>query len=112
MSRAVISRDPDVMGGTPVFAGTRVPVQTLLDCLEAGETIDGFLRGFPGVSRSHVMAFLEEAGPSGRIRFVRASVGWAKRSEPTILSTSSTRGLGASRLSPPYACLFFSRKRR
>lgn len=49
------------MGGTPVFYGTRVPVQTLLDYLEAGETIDDFLEGFPTVSRKQVVAFLEEA---------------------------------------------------
>ena len=49
------------MGGTPVFAGTRVPVQTLLDYLEAGKTIDNFLEGFPTVSRVQVVAFLEEA---------------------------------------------------
>lgn len=49
------------MGGTPVFTGTRVPVQTLLDYLEAGETIDEFLIGFPSVSRDQVVAFLEEA---------------------------------------------------
>jgi uncharacterized protein (DUF433 family) len=61
MTQAVIERDPEIMGGTPVFAGTRVPVQTLLDYLEAGESIDEFLRGFPGVSRPQVIAFLEEA---------------------------------------------------
>lgn len=49
------------MGGTPVFYGTRVPVQTLLDYLEAGETIDEFLEGFPTVKRDQVVAFLEEA---------------------------------------------------
>lgn len=49
------------MGGTPVFAGTRVPVQTLLDYLEAGESIDDFLAGFPTVKREQVIAFLEEA---------------------------------------------------
>lgn len=49
------------MGGTPVFADTRVPVQTLLDYLEAGETIDDFLAGFPTVKREQVIAFLEEA---------------------------------------------------
>jgi uncharacterized protein (DUF433 family) len=49
------------MGGTPVFCGTRVPVQTLLDYLEAGETIDEFLTGFPTVTRAQVIAFLEEA---------------------------------------------------
>ena len=49
------------MGGTPVFAGLRVPVQTLLDYLEGGETIDDFLEGFPSVSRTLVIAFLEAA---------------------------------------------------
>jgi len=49
------------MGGTPVFSGTRVPIQTLLDYLEAGETIDAFLEGFPTVTREQVIAFLEEA---------------------------------------------------
>jgi uncharacterized protein (DUF433 family) len=49
------------MGGTPVFAGTRVPVQTLLDYLEAGDSIDAFLAGFPSVSREQVIEFLEQA---------------------------------------------------
>ena len=48
------------MGGTPVFAGTRVPVQTLLDYLEGGETIDDFLEGFPTVRHEQVIAFLEK----------------------------------------------------
>jgi uncharacterized protein (DUF433 family) len=61
MKQAVVSRDSDVMGGAPVFAGTRVPVQTLLDYLEAGETIDDFLEGFPTVTRKQVIAFLEDA---------------------------------------------------
>ena len=61
MAEPVISRDPEVMGGTPVFVGTRVPVQTLLDYLEAGDSIDDFLEGFPSVSREQVIAFLEQA---------------------------------------------------
>ena len=61
MKKPLISCDPDVMGGAPVFAGTRVPVQTLLDYLEAGDTIDEFLAGFPSVSREQVIAFLEQA---------------------------------------------------
>jgi uncharacterized protein (DUF433 family) len=61
MRQAIVSRNPNVMGGTPVFAGTRVPVQTLLDYLEGGETIDDFLAGFPTVSREQVVAFLEQA---------------------------------------------------
>ena len=58
MQQSVISRNPEVMGGTPVFSWTRVPVQTLLEYLEAGETIDEFLAGFPSVSREQVLAFL------------------------------------------------------
>jgi uncharacterized protein (DUF433 family) len=61
MKPPVISCRHDVMGGTPVFYGTRVPVQTLLEYLEAGESIDDFLEGFPSVSREQVIAFLEEA---------------------------------------------------
>ena len=61
MKEPIITASPDVMGGTPVFAGTRVPVQTLLDYLKAGESIDDFLEGFPSVSREKVIAFLEEA---------------------------------------------------
>lgn len=61
MREAIITASPDVMGGTPVFAATRVPVQTLLDYLKAGESIDDFLEGFPTVSREQVIAFLQEA---------------------------------------------------
>src|SRR5262245_23183919 len=61
MTEPVISRDPDIMGGTAVFNGTRVPVQTFVDYLEAGESIDDFLEGFPSVTRNQVIAFLEEA---------------------------------------------------
>ncbi len=61
MKDQIITRDPDVMGGTAVFRGTRVPVQTLLDYLEAGDSIDEFLAGFPNVTRAQVVAFLESA---------------------------------------------------
>ena len=61
MNESVITSSPQVMGGTPVFANTRIPVQTLFDYLEAGDTIDEFLEGFPTVSREQVIAFLEEA---------------------------------------------------
>lgn len=57
----LITSTPDVLGGTPVFRGTRVPVQTLIEYLEGGQTIDEFLDGFPTVSREQVIAFLEEA---------------------------------------------------
>jgi uncharacterized protein (DUF433 family) len=58
----IISVSPEIMSGIPVFAGTRVPVQTLLDYLKAGESINDFLDGFPTVTREQVIAFLEEAG--------------------------------------------------
>jgi uncharacterized protein (DUF433 family) len=61
MKQHILTCSPDVMGGAPVFAGTRVPVQTLLDYLEAGESIDDFLEGFASVPRAQVVAFLEEA---------------------------------------------------
>jgi uncharacterized protein (DUF433 family) len=58
MIKSVICSDPEVMGGTPVFCGTRVPVQTLIEYLEAGDSIDQFLEGFPTVTREQVIAFL------------------------------------------------------
>jgi uncharacterized protein (DUF433 family) len=57
----VIARSLDIMGGTPVFGGTRVPAQTLLDYLEAGESINDFLDGFPSVARAQVVSFPEQA---------------------------------------------------
>ena len=57
----LITSTPDILGGTPVFSGTRVPVQTLIEYLEGGQSIDEFLDGFPTVSREQVIAFLEEA---------------------------------------------------
>jgi uncharacterized protein (DUF433 family) len=57
-----IHTDPDILGGTPVFTGTRVPVRTLLDYLEAGDTLDEFLNHFPTVSREQAVAVLELAG--------------------------------------------------
>lgn len=61
MSTNTVSSSPDIMSGAPVFSGTRVPVQALIDCLEAGESIDEFLDGYPNVSREQIIAFLEEA---------------------------------------------------
>jgi len=58
---SVFHSDPDILGGEPVFTGTRVPVKTLLDYLEGGETIDDFLEGFPSVKREQVIQFLETA---------------------------------------------------
>ncbi len=56
--RHVYHSDPDIMGGTPVFTGTRVPVDSLIDHLKAGDPLDRFLDGFPSVSREQAEAFL------------------------------------------------------
>ena len=61
---SVVRCDPNVLGGTPVFAGTRVPVRNLFDCLEAGDSLDQFLRSFPSVSREQAIAALELARES------------------------------------------------
>jgi uncharacterized protein (DUF433 family) len=55
----LIERDAEKLGGTPVFLGTRVPIQNLFDCLENGETLDGFLEQFPTVTREQALGVLE-----------------------------------------------------
>ena len=55
----VIHSDPEILGGTPVFKGTRVPIRSLFDHLEGGDSIDDFLEGFPTVGRDQVIALLE-----------------------------------------------------
>ncbi len=64
MVQQVITREPEIMGGTPCFVGTRVPFQTLLDYIEGGETLDEFLEQFPGVTREMAIAALESAKES------------------------------------------------
>ena len=61
LKQSVIVQDPEILSGQPVFRGTRVPFQALLDYLEGGETLDEFLKQFPGVSRQSAIAALEEA---------------------------------------------------
>jgi uncharacterized protein (DUF433 family) len=58
---SVVVVDPEIMSGTPCFAGTRVPARTLMDYLEAGDSLDDFLEDFPTVSRRQAITFLEEA---------------------------------------------------
>ncbi len=60
MQSNVIISNPDVMGGTPVFRGTRVPMQTLIDYLASGQSIEDFLEGFPSVDKSQIIEFFEE----------------------------------------------------
>jgi len=57
----VVHSDPDILGGTPVFVGTRVPIKTLLDYLDAGDSLNVFLEHFPSVSRKQAIAVLELA---------------------------------------------------
>lgn len=59
IANSVVHTDPDVLGGTPVFVGTRVPVQSLFDYLEGGETLEEFLRQFPSVKRGQAIAALQ-----------------------------------------------------
>jgi len=64
--KGIIHSDPEIMGGTPVFVGTRVPLQNLIDSLEGGESIDDFLAGFPSVKREQAIAVIE----AGRLRML------------------------------------------
>lgn len=57
--KGVVHSDPDIMGGTPVFAGTRVPLQNLIDYLEGGESVEDFLEAFPTVTRAQAIAVIE-----------------------------------------------------
>ena len=59
--KGVVHSNPEIMGGTPVFVGTRVPLQNLIDSLEGGESIEDFLDGFPSVKREQVIAVIEAA---------------------------------------------------
>ena len=61
MSQDVINRDPDILGGTPVFTGTRVPIRILFEHLEAGDSLDVFLDDFPSVTRKQAIELLSMA---------------------------------------------------
>jgi len=61
--KGIVHSDPEIMGGTPVFVGTRVPVESLFDHLKAGDSIEVFLDGFPSVQREQVLAVLDSGAP-------------------------------------------------
>ena len=61
LSNTIVTRNKEILGGTPVFKGTRVPVKTLWDYLKAGDTLEDFLEGFPSVSRKQAIALIERA---------------------------------------------------
>lgn len=70
--KGIVQSDPEIMGGTPVFVGTRVPLQNLIDALEGGDSIDDFLEGFPTVARSQAIAVIE----AGQLKMLE-TVGYA-----------------------------------
>ena len=67
--KGVVHAAPEIMGGTPVFAGTRVPLQNLVDALEGGETIEDFLEAFPSVKRSQAVAVIE----AGQLKLIESA---------------------------------------
>lgn len=67
--KGIVHCDPEILGGTPVFVGTRVPLQNLVDCLEGGESIEDFLDGFPSVKREQVLAVIE----AGRLKMLEGT---------------------------------------
>ncbi len=71
-TKAVVHSDPEIMGGTPVFVGTRVPIDNLIDYLQGGDSLDDFLDQFPSVSREQAIAALEIARQALRNRARRA----------------------------------------
>lgn len=71
--KRIIHSDPDILGGTPVFVGTRVPVKTLLDYLEAGDSLDEFLDHFPSVTREQAVAAAVKLHELGRLSSGRAA---------------------------------------
>lgn len=71
-AQTVVHSDPEILGGTPVFRGTRVPVKNLFDYLEAGDPLERFLDHFPSVSREQALAALEEAA-QGLLRSAAAA---------------------------------------
>jgi len=66
--KGTVHSDPEILGGTPVFVGTRVPLRNLIDYLEGGESIEDFLDGFPSVKRKQVLAVIE----AGKLRMLEA----------------------------------------
>ncbi len=72
-NKNLIEIDPEKLGGTPVFYGTRVPIQNLFDCLETGESLDQFLEQFPSVTHEQALAILEESKKSLLISYESAA---------------------------------------
>jgi len=92
----LITTSPERLSGTPVFAGTRVPVQTLLDYIEGGQPIDEFLADFPSVTRDHAIAVLELPSPDAA-RVVSAA-DWERKQETTSFRTGRSEEYAHSRI--------------
>jgi uncharacterized protein (DUF433 family) len=69
MTRKIITASREILGGAPVFAGTRVPVQTFIEYIKAGDSLESFLEGFPTVSRQQALAFLRRHASSFSLSF-------------------------------------------
>jgi len=80
MANAVITKDPEILGGTPVFAGTRVPFDALLDYIEGGKTLGEFLDDFPTVTRNAAIAALEQGQNTRRKRSSKCASCWTSAS--------------------------------
>jgi Uncharacterized conserved protein len=87
--KQIVHADPEILGGTPVFVGTRVPVDALIDFLDGGDTIEDFLDNYPGVSREQVFAFLEEASQDSSRR--SRETGSVRRELAAVASTETSR---------------------
>jgi uncharacterized protein (DUF433 family) len=109
----VVHSDPEILGGTPVFSGTRVPVKSLYDYLEAGDSLDEFLESFPSVTREQAVAALELAADRGASldekcrgrcrmigpRRITSDLGWSsKNGELLKLWLPSTEGFTSTKL--------------
>ena len=94
----IIVKDPEIMGGTLVFRGTRVPAQVMFDYLESGETLEEFLTGFPTVSRAMAIAALEEAPRCGSSSMSVWMSGFVTICQDTTAKPRDLRALQASRM--------------
>jgi uncharacterized protein (DUF433 family) len=99
-TKAVVHSDPEIVGGTSVFVGTRVPVQSLFDHLKDGDRLDVFLDGFPSVHREQVMAALEMA----RAALVDAAYGGARSGQGVVHSDPRLSAVRRSSSEPGYLC--------
>jgi uncharacterized protein (DUF433 family) len=86
--KGVVHSDTEIMGGTPVFAGTRVPLQNLINYLEGGESIEDFLDGFPSVKREQVIAVIEAAAESQLLKSLDEAIHDINRGKGTSLDSA------------------------